>query len=177
MSKRETILVWAVALLVGFFALDRLVISPMQAHLAQLKDDINAVQEDVDAGMVLIDNSELIESRWAERYTAGLDRDAASARLRVQGMLSEFAERAGLTLTNLSAGGNLGNDDFTEVRFSLTASGELRSVARFIERVQEADAPLALLTCDISRRDESSPRLTLRLTVSTLVYTPREAGR
>jgi len=174
MSKRERILIWAVALLVGFFALDRLIVSPLQAHLAQLREDIDIVQEEIDGGRVLVDNRDLIETRWAERVAAGLGQDPASARLRVQGRLSEFAENAGLTLTNLSAGGNLNREPFTEVRFSLTATGELRSVARFIEQVQEASVPLALLTCDISRRDESSTRLTLRLTVTTLVYSPKE---
>lgn len=174
MSKRERILIWAVGLLVGFFALDRLIVSPLQAHLSELRQDINTVQEQVDEGQVLIDNRNLLEARWAGRLAAGLDADPATARLSVQGMLSEFAENAGMTLTNLSAGGNLANGPFTEVRFSLTATGELRSVTRFIQQFQEAPVPLTLLTCDISRRDESSTRLTLRLTVSTLVYTSEE---
>lgn len=174
MSTRERILIWAVACLVGFFVLDRLVVSPLQTRLSQLSEDIDIVQEQIDEGMLLIDNRDLLESRWSQRVATGLDLDPAASRLRVQGKLSEFAEDVGLTLTNLSAGGNLGREPYTEIRFSLTATGELGAVARFIEKIQEASIPLAMLTCDISRRDESNSRLTLRLTVSTLIYTPTE---
>lgn len=176
MSKREKLLIWAVALVVGFFVLDRLFVSPLQSRLSQLRADADTVEQQIDQDMVLINNSELIEARWAGRKNAGLTRDPASARLEVQAQLSKFAEAAGLTLNNLSAGGNLNSDPFSEIRFSLTASGELRSVARFLEQVQEASVPLAILTCDISRRDENSGRLTLRLTVSTLVLPAEESA-
>lgn len=176
MSKRERILVWAVALVVGFFALDRLVITPLQARLTQLRADAATVEQEINEAKVLIDNRELIEARWDGRVGAGLGLDPASARLRVQGQLSEFAESSGLTLTNLSAGGDLKSDPYTEVRFSLTGAGDLRSVTRFLKRVQEASIPLAVQTCDISRRDDSGGRLTLRLTVSTLVYSGKGAG-
>lgn len=176
MSKRERILVWAVALIVGFFALDRLIITPLQAHLSQLTADADDVDQQIDEARVLIDNAQLIETRWQGRVGAGLGLDPATARLRVQGQLSEFAEASGLALTNLSAGGNLNSDPFTEIRFSLTGTGELRAVTRFLQRVQEASIPLAVQTCDISRRDDSGGRLTLRLTVSTLVYAGKGAG-
>ena len=176
MSKRERILVWVVALVVGFFVLDRFVITPLQARLAQLRTDADAVEREINEARVLIDNRELIETRWGGRMGAGLDADPASARLRVQGQLSEFAESSGLSLTNLSAGGDLKSDPYTEVRFSLTGTGDLRAVARFLERVQEASIPMAVLTCDISRREDNGGRLTLRLTVSTLVYSGKGTG-
>jgi hypothetical protein len=168
--------VWAVALVVGLFVLDRFVITPLQARLTQLRADADTVEQEINEAKVLIDNRELIEARWDGRVGAGLGLDPASARLRVQGQLSEFAESSGLTLTNLSAGGDLKSDPYTEVRFSLTGTGELRSVTRFLKRVQEASIPLAVQTCDISRRDDSGARLTLRLTVSTLVYSGKGAG-
>lgn len=176
MSKRERILVWAVALVIGFFVLDRFVVTPLQARLAQLRADADAVEQEINEARVLIDNRALIEARWGGRIGAGLGLDPASARLSVQGQISEFAEASGLSLTNLSAGGDLKSDPYTEVRFSMTGTGELRSVARFLKRVQEASIPLAVQTCDISRRDEGGARLTLRLTVSTLVYTGKGAG-
>jgi hypothetical protein len=176
MSKRERLLIWAVALVVGFFVLDRLGITPLQSRLGQLRADADAVEQQNNEDRVLIDNRELIESRWAGRVGAGLGQDPASARLRVQGQLTSFAESAGLTLANLSAGGDLKNAPFTEVRFSLTAGGDLRSVVMFLRQVQEASIPLEVMTCDISRRDDSSGRLTLRLTVSTLVLDPAEAA-
>lgn len=176
MSKRERLLIWAVALIVGFFALDRLGITPLQSRLARLRADADAVQRQINEARVLVDNRELIQTRWNGRVGAGLGLGPAEARLRVQGRLSEFAESSGLTLTNLSAGGNLNSDPFTEVRFSLTGTGDLRAVTRFLKRVQEASSPLAVLTCDISRRDDSDGRLTLRLTVSTLVYAGKGAS-
>ncbi|MEZ6190655.1 MAG: hypothetical protein R3C45_05110 [Phycisphaerales bacterium] len=176
MSKRERILVWAVAMVIGFFVLDRFVITPLQTHLSQLAVDADAVDQEISEARVLIDNRELIETRWAGRVGAGLGLDPASARLGVQGQLSEFAEASGLSLTNLSAGGDLKSDPYTEVRFSLTGTGELRQVVRFLKHVQEASIPLAVQTCDVSRRDDNGGRLTLRLTVSTLVYSGKEAG-
>ncbi len=176
MSKRERILVWAVAMIVGFFVLDRFCITPLQTRLAQLGADADAVEQEISAAGMLIDNRGLIEARWGGRIAAGLGLDPTSARLRVQGQLSEFAEASGLTLSNLNAGGDLKSDPYTEVRFSLTGTGELRSVARFLQRVQEASIPLAVQTCDISRRDDDAGRLTLRLTVSTLVYSGKGAG-
>lgn len=174
MSKRERILVWVVALVVGFFVLDRLVITPIQTRLSQLKADTDTIEQRINEDMVLIDNHELIESRWDARLAVGLDHDPASARLRVQRQFSNFAESVGMTLNNLSAGGNINSSPFTEIRFSLTGTGELGSVVRFLKQVQESSAPLAVLTCDISRRDEDSGRITLRLTVSTLVLSGKE---
>lgn len=176
MSRREKLMIWAVVLLVGFFVLDRLIVSPLQSKLGQLRAEAEVVAQQINEGMMLIDNRELIESRWVGRVSAGLRQDPAAARLRMQGQLSAYAESAGLTLANLSAGGNLNSEPFTEVRFSLTATGDLRAVARFLKQVQEAPVPLAVLTCDISRRDEKNDRLTLRLTVSTLVLSSKEAA-
>lgn len=176
MSKREHLLIWSVALLVGFFALDRLGITPLQNRLNLLHVDAVVVEQQINEDRVLVDNRELIETRWAGRVNAGLGQGPAAARLRVQGQLSDFAESAGLTLTNLSAGGNLNSAPFTEVRFSLTATGDLRSVVRFIEQVQETSTPLAVLTCGISHRDGRGNRLTLRMTVSTFVFAGKEAA-
>ncbi len=176
MSKRERLLAWAVALIVGFFVADRLLISPMQVYLSDLREQADTLEQQIDEDMVLVDNRELILSRWEERKLAGLWSSPASARLNVQGQVSRVAESSGLTLNNLSAGGNLSSPPFTEVRFSLTATGELSSVAKFLQKVQQAQIPLAVLSCDIARRDDSSNRLTLRLTVSTLVLSEEEGA-
>ncbi len=175
MSKRERLLMWGVILLVGMFAADRLVVSPLQSRLDRLSNDLQAEEARINEANVLIDNKQLIQSRWASRMASGLHQDPADARMAIQSRLSEAAEQTGLALNNLSAGGNLDSGSFTEVRFSLTASGELPSVARFLEKVQEMPVPLAVLTCDLSKRSDSN-QLTLRLTVSTLVLNDVEAG-
>lgn len=175
MSKRERLLLWSVILVVGLFVSDRLVISPLQAKLGRLKTDADAVAQQIDEANVLIDNADLLKSRWASRQASGLKDDPAAARLNVQGKLSRAASQTGMTLNNLSAGGNLASGPFTEVRFSLTASGEMRSVVHFLEAVQEMSVPLAVLSCDVTRRSDNN-QLTLRLTLSTLIENDKEAG-
>ena len=174
MNRRERILALIVATLVGLFVLDQLVIQPVSTHLSDLSDRAEAMQDRLRQARVLMDNRELIKSRWQSYRAAGLEAAESAQRLRVQRSLNQWAAEAGVEIDSLTTGRSaaIHQNRFFETRFILRGNGGLEAVVGFLHRLRRSPFPLRVVAMDVGSRSESDERLSVQMTVSTIRLNP-----
>lgn len=170
MSRREKILVFVVAGLVGLFLLDWLVIQPTWSYLRNQSAENSELETQLAKANVLLDNDELIKQRWEQVLTAGLDKSEEALRSQVQQKLSVWSAEAGFDLTTLVSGRTVEGEDFHEVQFVVSGSGSLQSTVRLLEAIQRSPVPLRLVDLDLTSRDEKVDRVSLRAVISTVRF-------
>ncbi|MFW6059133.1 MAG: hypothetical protein ACODAQ_03075 [Phycisphaeraceae bacterium] len=168
MSRRETLLVWIIAALVGLGALDYFVVQPMRARLAALSAEAERLESELRGARVLMDNRALIESRWQSYVEAGLEMEESAQRLRVQQHLTRWAQETGVDLATLASGGARQGEPFEEIQFVVRGSGPLQAVVEFLHELRRSPFPLRVKSCEIGDERGGEGDLSLRLTLSTI---------
>ena len=174
MNRRERILAITVAALVGLFFLDQFVIQPVSTRLGNMSDRADQLEDELRTARLLVNNREIIETRWQTYRAAALEADESAQRLRIQRSLNEWAAEAGLDLAALSSGrtGTIERDRFHEMRFILRGTGSLAAAVRFLHHIRRSTFPLRIVACDFGARSEEEDKLSLQLTVSTIRLAP-----
>ena len=168
MNKRERMLTVVIALLVGYFVVDRLLVVPLTARFAALDEQVVAARQRYEAARVLVDNAQVLRDRWQAYQQVGLAAEESVVRIRVQQNLTDWSRQAGFDLTTCTASRTIKGERFSEVHFIARGTGSLRSVVQLLASVHTSPFPLRILSCDLVSRDEKLDVLTLGLTVSTI---------
>lgn len=169
MTKRERYLAFGVGACVGLWALMELVVDPVLNAMDAASERLVQAEGAYIETQGLVDGRFRVERKWRGYQRAGLNESIATARLLTQQMVTRWAADAGVELATLSAGGVLEDEGFKQVRLTASLNGELEDALAFLKSLEACDLPLAVLSCDISRRDTSKSQVTLRLILSTVV--------
>ena len=181
MQKRERLLAGAVAVLVGGWLIDSVVVQPTLAWFAATdKETQTATREAGEAG-VLIDRQARILADWRARHAAGLVDNEDQARFRLQRTLQDAAKASGFTISSVG-GGQLvpatQEQVYDLLRLSVSGHGALEQVQRFVAALEGAAMPLKIERCELSSGDARKDALDAALTLSTrLVGENARAGR
>ena len=169
MNRRELILALAVAGLIVFFAVDRLVIAPLTEGYAAMNEQADQLQSDLTEAQVMVRSADKIEKRWRDYRKAGLASAIDAARIRVQVQVSAWSAETGLQVSTLSSGRVVPGDTYDRMTFALTGSGSLQQIRDFLYDLQSANFPLRVTDCTITRRSDESDTLSVTLQLSTIV--------
>src|ERR1043165_3991253 len=101
MQKRERFLGGGVALLVGGWLLDGMVIQPALAWFAATDKETQVAAREADEAGVLIDRQPRILADWRARHAAGLIDNEDQARFRLQRTLQDAAKASGFTISSV----------------------------------------------------------------------------
>jgi len=176
MTKRERYLAIGVGACVGLWALMELVVDPVLSAMDAASERLVEAEGEYIETQGLVDGRFRVERKWRGYERAGLNESIATARLLTQQMITRWASDTGVGLTTLSAGGVLEEEGFKQVRLTASLTGELEDALAFLKLLEECDLPLAILSCDLSRRDTSKSQVTIRLILSTVVLSTPEKG-
>ena len=181
MHKRERLLVGAVAILLGGWLADSVVVQPTIAWFAAVEKQTVAAQAEADEAKVLIDRQPRIMAEWRARHAAGLLDDEGQARFRLQKTLQSAAQSSGFAIASVS-GGQLvpaGQElHYDLLRLTISGNGTLSQAQAFVAALETAAMPLAIERSEWSAGDARKDHLEVALTLSTrLVSTAARAGR
>src|SRR5437867_798476 len=98
MSKREKYIGIIVAVAIGIFALDRIVVTPLLDRKADLDSKLASGQQELIRVNDLIVNSRRATGRWSEMSGNTLRRDASEAESVMLNSVREWAQDAGMSL-------------------------------------------------------------------------------
>lgn len=172
-SRMMTIAIVGVAAIVGFLALDGLVLSPLAEVFDRLDIEEQRLEAELAEARALIQNEKRIRKRWSAYAAAGLDGDTEIARIRVQEQLTQWSQSAGLNVERLSSERVAPGERFDEVGFIISGTGSMASVQKFLFSLRRAPFALRIKECDITSRNEKQDRLTVSLRLSTIVVAER----
>ena len=181
MQKRERLLASAVALLVGGWLIDSVVIQPTLAWFAAMDKDTQAATREAGEANVLIDRQARILADWRTRHAAGLIDDEDQARFRMQRTLQDAAKNSGFTIASVGGGQLVAatqDQVYDLLRLSVSGHGSLEQVQRFVATLESAAQPLRIERAELSSGDARKDALDAALTLSTrLVAETARGGR
>ncbi len=168
-SKRERVMMIAAAVVVGALVLDMFVLSPVLAWREELSQEHAALSHKLQEAQMLVDNHPQMQRRWREMVAAGLGDNAAAAEATVYRAVGEWARESGLQLQSIVPERVQEDESLQQVTLRATATGPMRAVARFLEKVEAAEFPLRVTQLQLGARREGVDDLTVQLQLSTLV--------
>lgn len=181
MQKRERLLAGAVALLVGGWLIDSVVVQPTLAWFAAMEKDTQAATREAGEATVLIDRQARILSDWRSRHAAGLIDNEDQARFRMQRTLQDAAKSSGFTIASVGGGQLVAatqDQVYDLLRLSVSGHGSLEQVQRFVATLESAAQPLRIERAELSSGDARKDALDTALTISTrLVAETARGGR
>ncbi len=181
MQQRERLLAGAVALLVGGWLIDSVVVQPTLAWFAAMDKDTQAATREAGEASVLIDRQARILADWRGRHAAGLVDNEDQARFRMQRTLQDAAKSSGFTIASVGGGQLVAATQeqvYDLLRLSVSGHGSLEQVQRFVATLESAAQPLRIERAEVSSGDARKDALDAALTLSTrLVAETARGGR
>lgn len=181
MQKRERLLAGTVAVLVGGWLLDSVVVQPAIAWFAAMDKDTRAATREAGEANVLIDRQARILADWRSRHAAGLVDNEDQARFRLQRTLQDAAKSSGFTIASVGGGQLVAATQeqvYDLLRLSVSGHGSLEQVQRFVATLESAAQPLRIERAELSSGDPRKDAIDAALTISTrLVAEAARGGR
>lgn len=173
-KRREMLLKIAVAVVVGLFVLDRMVLSPAIAHWKVQSERIATLREQVQRGRGLVERERSIRARWADMFRTDLADDLSSAESDVFKSIARWAQQSRVSFTSLSPDWRA-HEGYDTYECRATAMGDQASLARLLYEIEADPLPAHVQECEISARDAQGKQLLLTLRFSFVRLA--EAGR
>jgi len=171
LSKRETQLFLGAAAAVALIVLDHYAITPIMDSGAALEAEQTQLVQELQDARRLFERRRLIAHKWEELTAGGLASDPAEAESRLLHAMRDWAEDGGLALSSLKPERNPQGETMREITVLASGTGSMRSVARFLWRVETSPLPLRVLELQLGARKEGTDELSLQLKASTLYLT------
>ena len=172
MQKRERLLAIGVALLVGGWAVDAMLVEPGLAWLAALRAEARSAAADAAEAGLLVDRSKQIMDRWRSWHASGVLDDEDAARFRAQQAVAGAARGSSCTIDTLGGGQRVlaaQGQTYDLLRLTVSGQGSLAEVQGFIAALESAPQPLRIERCELAARDPRKDSLDLSLTLSTRI--------
>jgi len=169
-GQRMLFLKIAAGCVIGFFLLDRVIISPLAARWHDQSERIDALQVKVKRGQQLLDREDAIRTRWAEMVRANLPKEVATAESQVFKAVGRWASESRITFTSLSPSWQTQHlsEGYETYECRVSADGNQASIGRFIYELESDSMPVNLMECELSTRDPHGSQVVLTARFSFL---------
>ena len=177
LSQRERIIGLTTAGVLGFLALDRVALTPLLERRSQVSAAESTATVAHARAEQLVENAPRMNDRWNGMIAAGLKSEVTEAESQALRSLHDWAQDAGITLLSLQPDrvertGAQKDESFRQVTLRASGTGSMRSVSRFLYRVQTATIPMRVTDLQVNARKDGTDDLLVNLAVSTLVLAP-----
>lgn len=173
LSKRERIAGIIAATVVGVLVLDRFLLTPLLDRQSELRSQLKLLTEnELTPALTLLENNRRMTPRWKEMLAAGIKGDAPAAESQVLSDVQRWAQESGIALSSLKPDRPESDKHFQKITIRATGSASMRSIARFLDRIQTSTKPLRISDIQITSQREGTDELAIHIGVSTLFLAP-----
>jgi hypothetical protein len=172
-NRQQLLAVLAVAV-VGLFAADKLLLSPLTQLWQDRSKRIVELRNQVAAGSNLLKREPALRATWEHMRGSTLTNNLSLAQQQVRNALDRWSQDSRVGITSINPQWKHDADDFMSLEYRLEASGTLATLSRFLFDIEKEPMALRLETVEISSHDNDGQLLSLGLQLSALVLTPQE---
>ncbi len=173
LSKRERLVAILAVTAVLVLAIDHFILSPLMAQKDELDVKIAAKRDEVDRTTQLFRRRKEASVQWNAMTQGGLHKDANEADTQLQHSLNDWAQEAGMSLTQVKTERTEKEKDFYRITMRAQGTGGMKQIGQFLWRVQTATGPVKITEVLINMRaKEGTDDLSLSLGVSTISLIP-----
>ncbi len=167
-NNRSTVLKIVAGSVVGLFLLDRVVLSPAIDHWRAQSERIALLREKVERGQQTLDREKAIRGRWADMQRANLPKDVSTAENDVFKAVGRWARDSQISFTSLTPQWQTHEEGYQTLECRMSASGDQKTLGRFVHELETDPMPVSLEECEISTRDTRGGQLTMSARFSFL---------
>jgi len=169
-NRRERMLVILVVVCVVLLGGDRLAVAPLVRVWKARTLRIAELESSLEKGENLTGREKDLEKRWQEMRDRGLPATPPEAEPLVFRSVDTWSQASGLSVTSLKPRwAQEEKNNSRKVEFRLSATGSLRSAARFVYELEAASLPLKMESVEIASRDDTGRMLTVEMVFTGLV--------
>lgn len=172
LSRRERSMALAVAVLLGLFLLDGVVVTPGLARWAAVEADIAKAEEEIQKADRVLAREGAAEAQW-KSLQGGLTHGTLDQVFYFVDHLWELASRAGTSFQKTEPLKRVDpRGDFNEISYDVRLQCDIRSLARFAYELDHSAEPLQVRRLQVTARP-GAPPLDVNVQISTLELAAR----
>lgn len=177
-KNRETLLKIGVAVVVGLFALDRMVLGPAIEGWKAQSERLATVQVKVERGRQLLEREKSIRARWTEMQRTDLSEDHSEAENDVFKAIGRWASASRVSFTSLTPQWRSHEGGYDTFECRASATGTQESLGRMLYAIETDALPMRIEECEMSTRDAKGQQLALSVRFSAVrIHETRRNGR
>ena len=170
-QNRQQLLGIIAIVIVGLWAGDRLVLTPLTQSWKARAARIAQLKKSVDQGSKLLERERGIRERWDHMRTNTLAQARSEAESQVFKSFDRWSRDGGVTINSIKPRWKE-EDDYLTLECRADAAGNLTTLTRFLYEIEKDSLALKVDSVELSTRDSRGQQLTLGLTVSGLLLNP-----
>jgi Tfp pilus assembly protein PilO len=167
LSKRERIILIVTLACVGLLIVNSFIIEPVQTRLTDMEAQRTQLLGELEEADLLLDNQRRMQAKWKELMSEGL-RNASEVEGRVSSALTEWSNRAGLSLSSIKPDRGVSEKGLQEMIFTVAGKGSLDAVAQFLWQIETASLPVKIKDMQIGSSSDAGESMSLQLHLSAL---------
>jgi hypothetical protein len=187
-KQREKLLTLSAVLVIGLFAADKLVMTPLTTAWKARAERIGQLTKQIDHGQQLLSREKTIRNRWDFIRTNALSPNLSAAQNQVLKSVDRWAQDSRISFTSIKPQWKSSTEDYMTLECQADAFGSLQSLARFLYAMEQAhppmnpspsnarsayQLPLKIEDVQIATRDNEGQQLSLGVRFTSLVLTNR----
>jgi hypothetical protein len=167
LSKRERIILIIALTCVGLLAVYKFVVEPVDLRLDDMQTQRTQLESELAKADILMVGQADRRARWKAQMPEDL-RDAGEVRTRISKSITDWADRAGLSLTSTRADQAGSEKDLQEMVFTVIGKGPLDGVTQFLWLVETASLPVKIKSVHLGSSSDDGSSMSIELHLSVL---------
>lgn len=176
MTKREKTIAIVVGVVAGLFALDQVLLTPQLDRLSAADSKSSDHRQKLADADSVVKRSQAAQRLWRPMAGEHVKPDAPSAESQLRERVLACAKAAELTVPSYQSDKAEKEQGFDRSQITVTATGNMWQVSRFLYELQTTDAPLRVETAQIKSRTDGADDLQIQVKLST-IYQPGGAAK
>jgi hypothetical protein len=174
-DKRQQLLIVLAVAIVGLFALDKLVFTPLAASWKARSDEIAKLRKDITAGKVVIQRESFTRKRWNEMRKNTLPINASQAEQEMLRAFDKWSQDSRISVSSIRPQWKRGTTpDYSLLECRLDAAGSLSALTKFMHLLELSPMALKVETIELTTRDNNGTQIAMGLLVTGLRLAPLE---
>jgi len=166
-SKRERLILFALALVAGLLITDRMALSPYFEWRTDMIVRRDAERRQLVDDRALLDRERRLRGMLVRMGGANAT-DTASVEGKVLNLVHDWEQQAGVGIGSFHRVRMVDSREFSTLSFQVSGSGSMLAVAKLLYAIETASIPLRVDDVQLTPKGESGEELTIQMLVSTL---------
>jgi Tfp pilus assembly protein PilO len=168
-KNRQKALVFAAIAVVGLFAADKLLITPLTSGWKSRSAQIVKLRQQINDGNQVLVREQSIRSRWTQMRTNALPNNNSVAEEQVLKAIDRWSQSSRLSINAIAPQWKRESDDYSTLECRVDATGTLETIKNFLFDIEKDPLGLRLDAVEVTARDKEGRQLALGVQISGLV--------
>jgi hypothetical protein len=173
-TNRQKLLSILALVVVGVWAGDRIVITPLTNLWKERSARIVELRKLVAQGKAMVERERPIRSRWDNMRTNTLPVETSVAESEVLKAFERWSQDSRISINSIRPQWKRAGEDYMTLECRADASGNIQALTRFLYDVEQDPMALKVDLVEITSHDNDGRQLSLAVQVSGLLLNPQQ---